>query len=160
MVGSANGRSMTELITALPGKSSRTRTQATSTPVTTLMAVASSDIHSVRTRADFACGDVMAGQNRSVAAFAVNAAIGRATMNDRERIVTPGRSAADSRGRATGRPPRTRVASATRDAQLILDLGDGAVVRVEECLVHRRPTAEVIDGEQGLRVRELRLVEV
>src|SRR4051794_35492110 len=75
-------------------------------------------------------------------------------------MVTPGPSAADSRGRATGRPPRARVASATRDAQLILDLGDGAVVRVEEVLVHRRPTAEVVDGEQRLRVRELRLVEV
>src|SRR3954449_4783319 len=75
-------------------------------------------------------------------------------------MVTPGPSAADSRGRATGRPPRARVTSATRDAQLILDLGDGAAVRVEECLVHCRPTAEVIDGEQGLRVRELRLVEI
>src|SRR4051812_38483744 len=75
-------------------------------------------------------------------------------------MVTPGPSAADSRGRATGRPPRARVASATRDAQRVLDLGDGAVVRVEEGLVDRRPAAEVRDGEQRLRVRELRLVEV
>src|SRR3954451_10112064 len=75
-------------------------------------------------------------------------------------MVTPGPGAADSGGRATGRPPRARVASATRDAQLILDLGDGAVVRVEEVLVQRRPTAEVVDGGQRLRVGDLRLVEV
>src|SRR3954470_12615517 len=75
-------------------------------------------------------------------------------------MVTPGPSAADSRGRGTGRPPRARVASATRDAQLVLDLGDGAVVRVEEVLVHGRPATEVGNGEQRLRVRELRLVEI
>src|SRR5690349_17803725 len=75
-------------------------------------------------------------------------------------MATPGPSAADSRGRATGRPPRARVASATRDAQLVLDLRDGAVLRVEELLVHRRPATEIVDGEQRLRGRELRLVEV
>src|SRR5436305_1075210 len=75
-------------------------------------------------------------------------------------MAAPGPSAAVSRGTATGRPPRARVASATRDAQLVLDLRDGSVVRVEELLVDRGPAAEVVDREQRLRRRELRLVEV
>src|SRR4051795_838495 len=75
-------------------------------------------------------------------------------------MAAPGPSAADSRGNATGRPPRTTVASATRDAQLILDLGDGTVVRVEELGVDPGPAAEVVDGEQRLRGGEPALVEV
>src|SRR3954451_2711566 len=75
-------------------------------------------------------------------------------------MAAPGPSAAVSRGSATGRPPRAMVASATRDAQLVLDLGDGAVVGVEELVVDLRPAAEVVDGEKRLRRRELRLVEV
>src|SRR3954454_9541521 len=95
IVGSANGRSMTALTAPLPRKSSRTRTQAMSTPVTTLMAVVSSDMTTVSVSADFACGDVIAGQNRSVAAFAVSAAIGSATLTDRESKDAPGPGVAD-----------------------------------------------------------------
>src|SRR3954447_14230889 len=75
-------------------------------------------------------------------------------------MAAPGPSAAVGRGGAPAGPPRAMVASATRDAQLVLDLGDGAVVGVEELVVDLRPAAEVVDGEQRLLRRELRLVEI
>ena len=43
IVGSANGRSMSALTTDLPGKSSRTRTQAMSVPMTALMTTTKSE---------------------------------------------------------------------------------------------------------------------
>src|SRR3954449_4242417 len=61
--------------------------------------------------------------------------------------------------KAAGR--RATVAlSATADAERVLDLCDRAAGRVEELRVHGRPAAEVLDGEQLRRRRELRRVDV
>ena len=63
IVGSANGRSMTELTIALPGNSSRTSTQAIVVPMTQLITVTASDEHDGRARAPAtACGSVIASQ--------------------------------------------------------------------------------------------------
>jgi hypothetical protein len=49
IVGSANGRSMIELMIRLPGNSSRISTHATSVPITALIIATSSDEPSVTT---------------------------------------------------------------------------------------------------------------
>ena len=56
IVGSANGRSMSELTKRLPGNSSRTRTQAITVPKTTLIATTMSDAITVSFSAATACG--------------------------------------------------------------------------------------------------------
>ena len=62
IVGSANGRSMRALTTRLPGKSSRTRTQAMSVPMTALTRATTTAATSV-TRSDAsATGAVTASQ--------------------------------------------------------------------------------------------------
>ena len=62
MVGSAKGRSMMELTSALPRKSSRTSTQAMARPATEFTTATAKDIHSVSSSAATASGWVMAAQ--------------------------------------------------------------------------------------------------
>src|ERR1700738_429502 len=63
IVGSANGRSITASTSRLPGKSSRTRTQATSVPKRTLITVTTEEIVSVTRNDSSADGDVTADTN-------------------------------------------------------------------------------------------------
>ena len=62
MVGSANGRSISALTKAFPRKSSRTNTQATSVPSTTLITATMSDTTTVMRSAARAFGAVTAFQ--------------------------------------------------------------------------------------------------
>ena len=62
-MGSANGRSMTALITLLPRKSSRTSTQAMSVPVTAFTATTMSEATNVSLSAATAAGEVTCSQN-------------------------------------------------------------------------------------------------
>src|SRR3954454_7436258 len=61
--------------------------------------------------------------------------------------------------KAAGRRATVAV-SATADAERVLDLCDRAAGGVEELCVHGGPAAEVLDGEQLCRRRELRRVDV
>ena len=63
IVGSANGRSISEFTTFLPGKSSRTSTQAISVPATALIAATATAAMSVTRSASSAIGFVTASQN-------------------------------------------------------------------------------------------------
>ena len=63
IVGSANGRSITELTMRLPRKSSRTITQAISVPITALIATMIREVITVSLIAATASGSVIAFQN-------------------------------------------------------------------------------------------------
>src|SRR5215208_2339245 len=65
MVGNANGRSITESTSRLPGKSSRVSTQATSNPKTRFTSVTPAEIVSVTRKDSSAAFDVIASQNAS-----------------------------------------------------------------------------------------------
>ena len=69
IVGSANGRSMSELTMPLPRNESRTSTHATSVPNTPLMSATSSDAPSVSLSAATASGAVTACQKASQPPF-------------------------------------------------------------------------------------------
>ena len=63
MVGSANGRSITESTRRLPGKSSRVSTHATNSPKTRLISVTPVEIVSVTRNDSSAALEVIASQN-------------------------------------------------------------------------------------------------
>src|SRR4051812_29145589 len=163
-VGSANGRSISALITRLPGNSSRTRTQATTVPNTALIAATTSAVSSVSSSAltDWRLETVSqkCAMPPSVD-FATTAASGRSTIRLSQTVATP-------RPRAPGRPAAAaarRRGSETGSASLgsgdsrgVFDLRNGAVRRVEEVGHHLVPATEVVDGEQRLGRRELRRV--
>src|SRR5215211_8962615 len=97
IVGSANGRSMTPLSTALPGKLSRTRTHAIVVPATTLMTTTITDAISVHLSAHHASGLEIALQNvlqPPSVDCATSAAIGSSTMTLRYVTTRPRPSAA------------------------------------------------------------------
>src|SRR3954447_13271570 len=163
IVGSANGRSMIALSARLPRNSSRTRTHAMSVPKTALITVTSSDAVSVSFSAltDWRLETV--SQKCAIPPsvdFATTAARGRSTIRLSHTVVTPrpsipGRPAAATRRRRGSRTVRASPGSG--DPCLVLDLGDGAVGRVEEVGHHLVPATEVVDREQRLGRRELRL---
>src|SRR3954466_2065537 len=176
IVGSAKGRSMTALTNALPRKRSRTSTHATSDPATALTAATRIDRTSVSLSAATACGAVTASQNAArppSVERATTAASGISTMTLSHSVATPSASvpeppgaAEESAGRraVTPDPPTPGDAAGLRaslgsgDPRRLLDLGDRALVGIEELVVDLRPAAEVADREQPLRRRELRLV--
>ena len=83
IVGSANGRSMTESTSRLPGKSSRVSTHATSKPNTRLITVTPIETVSVTRNDSNAALDVIAAQNAAhppPAACHTIAASGSSTM--------------------------------------------------------------------------------
>src|SRR5215218_1431070 len=156
IVGSANGRSMSALTARLPGNSSRTSTQAISVPTTTLSATTSNANAKVRRSAASACGMVAARQKAPQPALPerqTTAVSGRTTIRLRYMATVPRSSAAPP---CTSSPTRRLVTAlaAKRHAHLALDVGDDAVVLVEEPPVHLRPAAEVGDGEQPGRLGE------
>src|SRR5690348_1877245 len=95
IVGSANGRSMTASTSLLPGKSSRTSTQATSMPKNTLMIATAADTVSVTRNESSADGDVTAATNADQPPFPdchTIAASGSSTITDSQDIAMPSRS--------------------------------------------------------------------
>src|SRR3954466_7780397 len=128
MVGSANGRAVIAFTALFPRKSSRTRTQAISVPVTALIATTISDTMSVSLNAATACGPLTTSQNSPSPPsndFAATAASGSSTITLRYVIATPrpttgplGSGAA--RGRGDGRGPAVRSLGC-RDTQVLLD---------------------------------------
>src|SRR6478735_6828177 len=159
-VGSAKGRSMSALTTPLPRKRSRASTHAVMVPRTALNADTPSEIHSVSTRADTAERPVMLSQNvprPPSVERATRAAIGMRTMTLSHSVEMPSPSMplppADAR-RATRRAGRASLLG-SGDSRVLLDGGDLALVGVEEVVVELAPAAEVLDGEQATRGREL-----
>ncbi len=109
IVGSANGRSITASTSRLPGKSSRTNTQATSSPKNTLMTVTAAEMVSVTRNESSADGDVTAVTKADQPPFAdchTMAASGSSTITDSHSVATPIRS------EVVPRNPRPRVAVA------------------------------------------------
>src|SRR3954451_4390048 len=139
IVGSANGRSMTALTRLLPRKSSRTSTQAINVPVTTLMSATMAEITTVMTSAAIAAGAVIASMNAPgppLNAFVSTAASGSRTMMLNHSEATPSPM-------GPTQPPAVAFALRRGSARaaiglarrLVVDLGHGALVRVEELVV-------------------------
>src|SRR5215211_1680180 len=141
IVGRAKGRSIRALTTRLPGNWSRTRTQAIRVPMTTFPAATSSATAKVRRRAARAWGWVAAAQKAAQPSRVerqITAVRGRTTIRLRYRVTIPRSSASPPR---TSSPIRRRVRAlvANRDADLLLDVGHGSGLLVEELLGHLRP---------------------
>src|SRR5881396_1087046 len=158
-VGSANGRSIRALMKRLPGNWSRTSTQAISVPKTALIAATRSADSTVSFSAATDCLLETVSQKCAMPPsvdFATTAASGSSTMMLSQAVAIP-------RPRAPGRPiaaaARRRGSEAVRasagsgDSCRLFDLGDRAVLRVEEVLHHLVPAAELLDREERLRVR-------
>src|SRR3954452_16744448 len=173
IVGSANGRSMSALTSALPRKLSRTSTHATSVPASALTAATRIDRTSVSFSAATACGAVTASTNACrppSVERATTAASGIRTMTLSHSVATPSPSAPEppgaaeesARRRADGRAddaaPGLSASLGSGDPRRLLDLRDRTLVGIEELVVDLRPAAEVADREEALRRRELRLV--
>src|SRR5580765_1160177 len=162
IVGSANGRSTSALMTLRPRKRSRTRTQATSVPVTALMAAAASEHSSVRRSAATAWRPLTAAQSASrppSVERATTAASGISTMTLRYSVASPRASAPEpptAVPRARRRTaPAVRASLGSGDPRVRLDLRHRALVRVEELVVDLAPAAELVDREQARWHREL-----
>ena len=92
IVGSANGRSISELMIRLPGNSSRTITQAMIVPKTALIATTIADAPRVSFSAAIACGVVTSSQNEDSPPsndFATTAASGIRTIRLRYATTRP-----------------------------------------------------------------------
>src|SRR5919202_304440 len=167
IVGSANGRSMSALTTPRPRKRSRTSTHATSVPATALTAATRIESSSVSFSAAIACRAVTASTNAPRPASverATTAASGIRTMTLSHSVATPRESAPGAAGESARRravaagTAEVRASLGSGDPRGLLDLGDRPLVGVEELVVDLRPAAEVADGEEPLRRRELRPV--
>src|SRR4051794_4416162 len=156
MVGSAKGRSISELTTPLPGNSSRTSTQAISVPATALTVTTINEAINVSSSAETACGLDTAFQNPSSPLSverAATAASGMSAITLRYAMTTPRPSAAPG-PRRTARRGRDRAGLAASGLPLALeDLRDLALVGIEQVVVDLRPAAELADLEQPRRVR-------
>src|SRR5215207_9993040 len=82
------------------------------------------------------------------------AATASATTKVRRRVTVPRSSAAPPRTSSPIRRP-ARVLAANRHPDCALDAGYDPGLLVEEPLVHVGPTAQVLDGEQARRLREV-----
>src|SRR5947207_1849455 len=133
----------------LPGKRSRTSTQAIAVPATAFTAATISDTTNVSFSAATASLPVTAVQNASNPfwnAFDATAASGSSTTRLRYAVATPttraGRPARSDAAGPSRRRRGARVASAaSRDSVLLLDLRRHAAGGVEELLRHRGPAA-------------------
>src|SRR3954453_3543436 len=164
IVGSAKGRSMSALMTLLPRKRSRTRTQAMSVPATALIAATTSDAPSVSSSAARAGRLVAACQKAArppSSERTTTAASGGRTMRLSQTVATPRpRPPADAPGSVRERPRRRGARAAGRaslgsgDPRALLDLRERPLVGIEEGVVDLAPAAEVADREQPRRRRE------
>src|SRR5204862_1297755 len=161
-VGSANGRSVSALTKRLPGNSSRTSTQAISVPNSTLIAVTSSAESSVSFSAATDCLLETVSQKWAMPPsvdFDTTAASGSSTIRLSHAVAIPSPSAPGRPIAAAARRRGSEAVSASAgsgDSRRLFDLGDRPVLRVEEVLHDLVPSTEVVDGEQGLGVREPR----
>src|SRR3954447_1217451 len=159
MVGRANGRSMIVSRSRRPGILSRTSTQAIVVPMNRLISATSADATTVSFKAAQACGAVIWAQkplHPSPAARCTTAASGIKTTTLRKRTTKPPDSAVPSEGLSTlTRNPVGRALLASCDTKALFDLRHGSVVRVEELRHHGVPAAELGDGEQPGRRREV-----
>src|SRR6478752_4228264 len=175
MVGRANGRSISAFTRLLPRKSSRTRTQATSVPMTTLTRATTADAPRVTRSAARAAGAVTASHSSPrppESAVNVKAARGSSTMMLSQSTATPiprGPTVPVTRRIRAGRPRldgpeapgpvsparvlfETTVMRSLRGG--VVDHRDGPGVLGEEGLVDRLPATEVVDGPELRRCRE------
>src|SRR5918997_214426 len=171
IVGSANGRSIKPFTSALPRNSSRTSTHAISTPITASIAATTTLTPSVSRMAAIAWRFVTASQNSPAPPSkerTTTAASGISTISVSQATLSPPTTSGPVRtrrpaGRAgrsarTGGAPAIAVSLCGGDTELLLDLGHGARVRVEEVGVDLVPAAELVDLEERLRVRVRALV--
>src|SRR5262249_10064345 len=153
---------MTALASALPRKSSRTSTQAVTVPSTAFRTATTTDVPIVSSSALTASGAVIADQKPSEPSFAdsqMSAAIGRTTTTERNVVTMPRDRAAPavSLGTRAGLGAATGTVLASDAADLALDTGEDALVRIEELRLHFAPAAEtqLVDREQTGPRREL-----
>src|SRR5690349_20795962 len=149
IVGSANGRSISALTNDLPRNSSRTSTHAISTPMTASIAATTSEIHSVRRIAATACGFVTASQNvaspsskerTTTAASGIRTiSVSHATLSApttsgplRTRRAPAGREAGRALSGCETEVSITWTSLCGGDTEVLLDLGHGALLGVEE----------------------------
>src|SRR3954447_1668455 len=158
IVGSANGRSISAFTNDLPRNSSRTSTHAISVPVTAFTAATAIAISSVNFSAATASLLETAFQNPSQplsVAVEISAASGSRTITLSHAIEMP-----SSGGRIRGRrATATGELLRGRDSKGLLDLRHRPLVGIEELVVDLAPAAELVNREQVLRRRELRLVD-
>src|SRR5581483_3005277 len=105
MVGNANGRSITASTSRLPGKLSRTSTQATSIPKKTLMTATAAEIVSVTRNESSADADVTAATKPGQPPLPdcqTIAASGSSTITDSHIIATPRRNEVVPRAARSG----------------------------------------------------------
>ena len=126
IVGSANGTSMMSSTSRLPGKVSRTRTKATSVPITALTAQTSSELAIVNRSADDAPGPVIESQN-PLHPFSVDATTTAASGSSTSRLIQS--TAAPSPTRDTGPNRTVEPASTARPRPPRPVTAAGAVVR-------------------------------
>src|SRR5919202_3807188 len=171
MVGSANGRSMSALTSALPRNSSRTRTQAMSTPITASIAATTTDTPIENFIAATAWRLVIASQNSPLPPSnerATTAASGMRTIRVSQATERPPTASGPVRtrrcpavrrgvGLARGAParlagaPSVAISLGRADTEILLDLRHRALVRVEELVVDLAPATELVDREQLFR---------
>src|SRR4051812_25503268 len=170
-VGRAKGRSMSVSMIRLPGKVSRTSSQAMSVPITALMMPTISEATTVSLMVERASGVVMSAQNPAQpfsVAVRMTAPSGRITTKPRIIVAMPssmpvlGRRRRRRLGAAGAAGTRSGGASTSavllglnRDSDGALDVSHDRSLRVEELLGGAVPAAEVGDGEQAARRGEL-----
>ena len=166
IVGSANGRSMSALTSRLPRNSSRTSTQAMSVPDHRVdRGHDDRDDQRQLERRPAPRAPVTASQNAAEPAVErLRDDGGERDQDDQAQVgamaSAPSERRAAAASTARRAAPRRGAGSATAslgggDAQVLLDLRDDALVRVEELVVDLVPAAEVVDREQARRRREL-----
>src|SRR5215210_7112429 len=166
MVGNAKGRSISTSTSRFPRNWSRTNTQAMSVPMTRFTRATMRPETMVSRRADAASGAVTESQKPltpSSEARHATAARGIRTSRLSQVVAkpTPRPTPARGRRRRGGSGPTSRgggssvVVLANRHADVLLDVGHDAALRVEELLRDVGPAAEVRDGEERLRGGEL-----
>src|SRR5450755_1414418 len=159
IVGSANGKSMSALTNGLPQKSSRTSTHARSVPATPLTNATPSDATRLNRRlARASAANTSLQKEPPVNARAATAASGSSTITLKKVVTMPAGRSESLRAalfRTATRSPRMMAALVTtRYPERLFDLCDLAVLRIEEFCLHGPPSAEVVDVEQRVGLRE------
>ncbi len=122
MVGSANGRSMITSTSRLPGKSSRTSTQAISRPNTRLTTLTPAEMVNVTRNESTAACEVVANQNARQpppADCQPIAASGASTISDSHTTAAPTRSETLSRSEL-GRPASAPAGRAISEVSAVV----------------------------------------
>src|SRR5471030_41275 len=159
IVGSANGKSMSALRNGLPQKLSRTSTHAISVPATAFTTDTPSDAMRLNFRLASASAAKTSFQNDPpVKARAATAASGSSTITLKNVVTIPAGSNDSLRAALFRTATRSTVIVAalvaTGDPKRSFYLCDLAVLRIEELRLHGLPSAQVVDVEQRVGLRE------